>query len=367
MATIELIDFIYYITSKLTIIILSLSESIIIFLIIMFQRFKKDMRKTIFSIIQIISLLLLVDNCIDMTIDYLNFDYIYKMDVLDKDIEHDFPGINVCTESKTLFSRQKVMTYFDATQEYSLFKTSYAKIEMTINEIEENLEILENLRHYEKRDFDYHGNESQLNNMKASISQRNYNLSQFFILYEKYIFAESNFDEINQLIVRANNCFQCSAHYYSENNTFAQINGCFDVKETIVWNNDFGICYSLFNKKYKIVLNKKDFIEIKLNISKLEDFIIRAINITDNRFFNPYLDGHFILYYFLDNSDLNRYPNKEIIEKSYKINFNTELTFSKTTFQYLSTPYMENCNNHGELTNSFLSMTQKASWYFKFL
>ena len=163
----------------------------------------ENFKNKILITIQSICLILLVFNGLQMTTDYMRFDYLYKMDVLDNDLGYEFPGITICTESQILFDRLKILKYFNATKEYSdyvLYKSH----------------ILD--KWYYKHFL-----------LKEWTIKKNKDMNKFYIPFEKRISNELDLNEKFDLIVRANDLFSCWAEidYKNETNSI-RIDNCFD-------------------------------------------------------------------------------------------------------------------------------------------
>ena len=81
------------------------------------------------TILNIICLLVLFYNAIDMTFDYLSFNYSYKLIVDDDNKEgFDLPQISVCTENTILFDKNKVIQYFDVNYFWKIFRIEVKNI-----------------------------------------------------------------------------------------------------------------------------------------------------------------------------------------------------------------------------------------------
>ena len=53
-----------------------------------------------------------------MTVDFLKFSYNNDLNVIDIKNDFDFPSITLCTEINVLFSKEKVIKYFDLKTEF---------------------------------------------------------------------------------------------------------------------------------------------------------------------------------------------------------------------------------------------------------
>ena len=69
------------------------------------------------NFISIIFFVFLCINAIDMIIDYLKFEYNYKLNVETSE-EIDFPAISLCTEPNVFFDRTKLVDHFDLSHRF---------------------------------------------------------------------------------------------------------------------------------------------------------------------------------------------------------------------------------------------------------
>ena len=79
---------------------------------------EQNFKKRLLNILNAICLLFLFYNAIDMTFDYLRFEFSYKLIVDDNKEGFDLPEISVCTENNVLFAKNKVIQYFGAVKEW---------------------------------------------------------------------------------------------------------------------------------------------------------------------------------------------------------------------------------------------------------
>ena len=303
----------------------------------------------------------MVYNGFDMTTDYLSFDYVYKLDLLDNDFGYDLPPISVCTESNVLFDKQKALNYFDRSEEYSRFESYITQMyDQLLKDINNQIETIENMPRvmfkYLVKD-DVFENEQNIDeiietykklieNKDFLILEKNIKLNQFFVSIEKTIIDEINFYEKSSLVFNANELFKCSTNKYLRNDTIVSINECFETK-TISPKN-FGICYTFYSSIKLNNLTNDNFFGIYINNTKLKKFTINSVNINDNNFYNMYSANNFILYYLSGNPNDYQYHDKFRFVKSEKIGFNIELKLDYIMIKYLSSPYMEDCNYQGE-------------------
>ena len=68
-------------------------------------------------------------NAIDMTFDYLRFEFSYKLIVDDNKDGFDLPEISVCTENNVVFAKTKVIQYFGVENEWRKRRTEVKKLQ----------------------------------------------------------------------------------------------------------------------------------------------------------------------------------------------------------------------------------------------
>ena len=78
----------------------------------------QNLKKQIVLLLNAICLLFLFYNAIDMTFDYLKFEFTYKLIVDDNKEGFDLPEISVCSENNVLFAKTKVIQYFGVENEW---------------------------------------------------------------------------------------------------------------------------------------------------------------------------------------------------------------------------------------------------------
>ena len=79
-------------------------------------------RKYSSYIISIIFGIMLFYNALEKSLDYLNFNYNYKLIIDDNRRGIELPAIWMCTDSKVLFDKHQVLNYFDMNSDYSEFE-----------------------------------------------------------------------------------------------------------------------------------------------------------------------------------------------------------------------------------------------------
>ena len=210
-----------------------------------------------------------------MTIDFLKFSYNYDLNVIDIKNGFDFPSISLCTESNVFFSKEKVIKNFNLRNEFNFYVENIDKIYdlkfINCNNDTSNIEIfLLNMEQYIPREIA----------CRMFNREKYYHHNKFFQKYEKIIFDELSFEQMQSLTITANELFKCSANIHFVNQSFRSIDNCFDyfdIKQIIYANNDFGICLSIFVQNYSILIKEKDKIKIKLNYEHESDLIMNGI------------------------------------------------------------------------------------------
>ena len=309
--------------------------------------FSSSLKNQLMKILNIICLLVLFYNAIDMTFDYLSFNYSYKLIVDDNKEGFDLPEISVCTENNILFAKSKVIQYFDVENEWQRnvieVKKHYIPHE---NERSEFIEIKETCIEEMKFVPWRYGNQRD-----HWIWRMNFCLNKFFKKYKRFIFNEMSFYEMNSLTINANELFECSANIYFRNTTIDKniihLDNCFDrlrVRKRIHANEDFGICYAFSEDNQKILMMDKNDINITLKFEVQKDFMIVNRSINYNRIKYNSL-RYFIWYVMVRNRDLH---NRETAIELNKVGFDVRISLEMTSIELLSTPYMTYCVNNGK-------------------
>ena len=138
-------------------------------------------------------------HCIHMSSNYLRYKYRYNLIVEDNSEGIEWKPIYICTESKVLFDKNKVIQYFDLSEIYSDLENKNNKAKFITPIIEYGKMI---------------------------------NISKFFVSFVNTIFEEINFVELSSLIVNEKQLFECSAKFHYKNqsiNSFAlEEENCFE-------------------------------------------------------------------------------------------------------------------------------------------
>ena len=237
------------------------------------------------SFVKLLCFLLLSYNAIQLTFEYLSFEYIYKLIVSDYKQEFDFPNINFCTDTNVFFDKMKIINKINSSVIWN-------------NEDEEEKFFRENI---------------------------------------EIIMNETNFTEIEQLTVSQDELFECNGKVHLKNGSDqAEMVNCLEslvIMKSIYGNQDFGICYKIVSKNRNIYLKDNDFLEILINSKFLSKFLTFLL-----------FDGYFPNYYlFIDENNRNHFKTRNTALVIQSINFKAEIKIQKTSVNFLSKPYMDEC------------------------
>ena len=310
--------------------------------------FSLSFKNQLMKILNFICLLFLFYNAIDMTFDYLRFNYSYKLIVDDNKEGFDLPEINVCTENNILFAKTKVIQYFGVENDWNFYQIEAKKHYIAYEDktLRSDLDIeetcIEELRDYQASFMSiYDSWKWRLNSC----------LNIFLKKYKNFIFNEMNFYELNSLTYETNDLFECSAKIENKFEVWNHTNlfNCFDRFEStksIYVNKDFGICYKFFrNKEFKnILLKDNDHINITVKFSKQKDFMI--VNRTID-YYNGVMNSLRYFVWYVMVSDRHSSIRETAIELN-KVGFDARISFEMTSIELLSTPYMAYCVNNGK-------------------
>ena len=302
----------------------------------------QNIKKQIVLILNAICLLVLFYNAIDMTFDYLRFEFSYKLIVDDNREGFDLPEISVCTENNVLFAKNKVIQYFDVGNEW---QKKRIKMRNLIKR-SENDEVKEPCAD----EWSKHNTWSKVKEFNLEWKM-NFCSNKFFIKYKNFIFDEMNFYEMISITFNANELFDCSAiihikHTFIDPNV-TYIDYCFhrfEVLKSIYVNEDFGICYNFFSVNHGIYLKGNDHINIAIKFETQKDFMIvdRSID-RDILYMNSF--RYFIWYVMVSDRHSS---NRETAIELNKVGFDARISFEMTSIQLLSTPYMTYCVSNGK-------------------
>ena len=195
-------------------------------------------KKSFINILNAICLLFLFYNAIDMTFDYMSFSYSYKLIVDDNKESFNLPDISVCTENKILFAKNKIKHYFNIEYDVKMYGIEVKN-------------FVESETYHERdtctKDEDEFIDEFEGRKLKWRL---NFRFNLYYRKYQRFVFNEMSFYEMNSLTFEANELFDCSANIPIEQNPIdlnvTQLDNCFDrfrVTKSIYANKELGICY----------------------------------------------------------------------------------------------------------------------------
>ena len=284
------------------------------------------------KILNLICLLFLFYNAIDMTLNYLRFNYSYKLIVDDSKEGFDLPEISVCTENNILFAKTKVIQYFGVENEWQRniieVKKHYIRHQKTRSDYERIKETC--IKELKQSKW---GIGNKHDNWKWRM---NFCLNKFFKIYKRFIFNEMSFFEMNSLTINAKELFECSANIYFRNtivdrNT-THLDNCFDrlrVGKRIHSNKDFGICYTFFEDNSKIVIKENNHINITIRFETQKNFMIVNRSIDENDIILELNSlRHFIWYILVRDRDLY---NRETAIELRRVGFDARITLEMTS------------------------------------
>ena len=329
----------------------------------MYSNLIRKIRENLFKLINLVCLIFLIYNAIDMTIDFLQFDYEYSLNMDYNNDDIDLMPISVCTESNTLLNRGKVVNAFDI----NLIKTKYENDSFNyLYPVTYEVKKFPDIHHDCNLESNHIGSEFYYMEMKGiSKWYLNFCNNKFYQYYERLIFSEMSFDELNALILNSNELFSCSAKVHFNNNTKIEsnrtIDNCFDkylVKKTIKADKEFGVCYTFFDKNYGISLENEDHINISINFLKQNEIIKNNKREYHERYLELYSKNYFRLFIFLEKQNKNKGNIIEFNRSPSDITMN----IITETNELLSTPYMDFCQQSG---NYFMAISFMVYIYYQ--
>ena len=289
-------------------------------------------KKSFINILNAICLLFLFYNAIDMTFDYMSFSYSYKLIVDDNKESFDLPDISVCTENKILFAKNKIKHYFNIEYDVKMYGIEVKN-------------FVESETYHERdtctKDEDEFIDEFEGRKLKWRL---NFCFNLYYRKYQRFVFNEMSFYEMNSLTFEANELFDCSANIPIEQNPIdlnvTQLDNCFDrfrVTKSIYANKELGICYTFF-------VDKNHIINITIKFEYQINFLMfnRDLNVNDIEIVNV---RQFIWYIMNKDRDSN---NKETAIQLKRVGFDARISVEITSIELLSTPYMDFCVNNGK-------------------
>ena len=292
-----------------------------------------------------------------MSADYLEFKYRYNLIVEDNSEGFEWKPMRLCTESKVLLDKHKVIQYFNLSAKYSIYKIRVLKqYNSEINYKDVNRL---NIWKYARSGWRY---------FMEPENRKMFNIGEFFIAFFDRIFDETNFAELSSLVVNGNEIFECSAKLHYKNQSIDSnamvIENCFEyfrIKTTVIANNSFGVCYEFFENDSSIFLKEDDFIKLKIKFEKQKDFIISyfLLNMFIIEFIPQEIWQYFQWYYFINEQSI---ASKSSLITSKRIGLSAELKISKTSIKLLSVPYMTFCE-HFECRHDFYKLSLDNNFF----
>ena len=193
----------------------------------------------------------LIYSAVLLTFDYLSYPSIFKLNVINNINGFDLPPISFCTETHVLFDKNKIISFYNSSQEFQEFK---AKVENRVDE---------EYKQRSKQLFVLNFPEYEFKSMET-----NHYLNEYFEEKQKNILKDLSFDEMKGLMIRANEVINCSAklHFrYDSNQTLiTNSSQSIQVLESIYGNQDFGICFTFFDWNDGYYLKDDDYINYEL-------------------------------------------------------------------------------------------------------
>ena len=271
-----------------------------------------------------------------VTLDFFEYPYVFKLNVNNNINGFDLPPISFCTETNVLFDKNKIISFYNKSQEFQDFKADDLKNaknehDTRIEECEVNNDpiwckfTLEGLNHYLKTNFDK-------NNIFVN---------------------DLSFDDKKYLMIGANQLINCSAKLHSrDDSNEIQTENCikkFQVLESIFGNQDFGICFTFFYSNDRFYLKDDDYIEFKFSYENGPDFYRNSFFEFDLREYLKILfDENSVIYVLIHQKNKHFVANKQNSIKLSRQGLEGEIKLMKTSVNLLSIPYMELCEDHGK-------------------
>ncbi len=273
-----------------------------------------NFKNFILILVKFICFLLLFYQFILLTIDYLNFPYNVKLEIINE--QHFLPAITIC--SKKIFIEDKIKSYFKLTEEYKNF---YKKYKKTVG-------------HKKIRKL-------------------------FLQKYLKILYKEFSSDKL-ELTISAKELINCSGslHKFKDYDR-KMISKCEDMTEVIesIYGQEFGKCFTYF---------ANNSLEIKSLVFKNNDYIQFEIK---REIFEKLLGSSSLPDFsmFVHNSkNLNLQYSDHI---KYTKGAYNEFRFRKTKVNYLSWPYVNECGVYSGIRNLvlFSNLFNKERKYLVYL
>ena len=120
--------------------------------------------------------------------------------------------------------------------------------------------------------------------------------------------------------------------------------------ESIYGNKDFGICYTFFDSNEKFYLKDNDYIEFDFSYEKGPNFALNSFFEFRSQFLNyhRFIDENTVIYALVHQNAKDFTPIKRNAIKLSRQGLEGELKLMKTAVNYITSPYMSECNQYGE-------------------
>ena len=294
----------------------------------------------ILCVFKALCFLLLIYTSVLVTLDYFSYPYIFELNVNNNINGSDLPPISFCTETNVLFDKNKFISFFNSSQEFRDFRAKE----------------VENYEMKRTREF---------KNLGYGDDPNKWIVNYFWYLYlpqypypketfDKKIefFGNLSFDRMKDLMIRANDVIDCSAKLHSRyDSKEITIENCvqdFNVLESIYGNKDFGICYTFFHSNDKFYLKDDDYIEFRFKYSKGPDFLRNSFFEFNSFRHKRYIDDNVVIYAIVNQNTKYFEAIKENAIKLSRQGLEGELKFTTTKVNYITTPYMNECQYYGK-------------------
>jgi len=262
---------------------------------------------------------------IDLTYDYLKFPSTVKLTELNNRKDFKLPAIQVCTGLNHILDRNKVISYFNLTEDFIIFLYSLNRMS------KELMDMCLSKTEYKVHCDDY-------------LKKR---LSRFSVTFDLRVFGD-RFHQINEsyskFMIKASDYFLCSgeAHNQIGSNKII-INNCEKYTEVIetTHGNDLGVCFTYFSDRKSLTNNSltlkdKDFIQFEISSIKLENIM----------FLNKIIiNGDFFLFWSIHDSNTFTIPKRSDLFQVFGVGVFLEVKYLRTTVKYLPWPYKSDCHH----------------------
>ena len=279
--------------------ILTISKTFKVIIVSLKEKALNVLKKQYFLwFVKLLCFSLLSYHSIQLTFEYLSFKYNYKLIVSDYKQGIDFPNLTVCTDTNIFFDDQKFIQVFNVS-----------------DKVKED--------HYS-------------------------NHLDFWSEKFETIKNSSTFKSMLGLTIEPDQFIEIYGQFHNKNDLktgkFSNFSEIFQIMRSIYGNQDFGICYKFLSKNRNIYLKDNDFIQI--NIKEIKRFSDLKPSIVYKRRIYPYL--------IINENNRNTFESSDS-SLYLSTRSNSEIKIRKSSLKFLSTPYMQECNDEG----MFLSNLQK--------